>query len=177
MHHRVDRVLCFFSSRWNRDSPTPLPQESVPPPPLDPGGWAHSLAVAGEGVGTRIILYNRWIGPRRATSALRSLCIKWNTVGGNGQVDLLAKHTRARGRKRQVIPSHRISVIELWGLPLGWVGPNSDAIHCGTLCTLWSVQDMTLFCVVHMGPRPLPAVRDFTRDGSIGRSIEEKECS
>jgi hypothetical protein len=23
--------------------------------------------------------------------------------------------------------SHGISVIELWGLPLGWVGPNSDA--------------------------------------------------
>jgi hypothetical protein len=37
------------------------------------------------------------IGPRRATSALRSLYIKWKTVGGNGQVDLLAQHTQNRG--------------------------------------------------------------------------------
>ncbi len=36
-------------------------------------------------------------GPRRATSALRCLCIKWKTVGGNGQVDLLAQHTQNRG--------------------------------------------------------------------------------
>ncbi len=42
-------------------------------------------------------LYNRWIGPRRATSALRSLCIKWNFMGGNEQVDLLAKRTQNRG--------------------------------------------------------------------------------
>ncbi len=34
-------------------------------------------------------MYNRLIGPPRATSAQGSLCIKWNTVGGNGQVDLL----------------------------------------------------------------------------------------
>jgi hypothetical protein len=74
-------------------------------------------------------LYNRWIGTRRATSVLRSLCIKWNAVGGKGQVDLLAKHTqnlggregeglRARGSWQQVIPFHGISVIELWGHPL-----------------------------------------------------------
>jgi hypothetical protein len=24
-HHRIDRVLSFFSSRWNWDSPTPSP--------------------------------------------------------------------------------------------------------------------------------------------------------
>ncbi len=37
--------------------------------------------------------------PCRATSALRSLCIKGKTVEGNGQVDLLAKHTQNRGRR------------------------------------------------------------------------------
>ncbi len=43
-------------------------------------------------------LYNRWIGPSRATSALRALCIKWKTVGGKGQGDLLVKNTQnARG--------------------------------------------------------------------------------
>jgi hypothetical protein len=36
--HRVDRVLGFFSSRRNRDSPTPHPQASV-------------LSLAGEEVG------------------------------------------------------------------------------------------------------------------------------
>jgi hypothetical protein len=49
LHHRVGRVLSFFSSRRNWDSPTPHPQASVPcvpplAPPLVPGGGAHSLA-------------------------------------------------------------------------------------------------------------------------------------
>jgi hypothetical protein len=51
--HRVGRVLCFFSSRRNWDSPTPHPQACVPTHPLvrlgDGGGRAHSLA--GEGLG------------------------------------------------------------------------------------------------------------------------------
>jgi hypothetical protein len=50
-YHRVDRVvrvLRFYSSRWNWDSPTPSPAEECGPP-LVPGGGANSLA--GEGVG------------------------------------------------------------------------------------------------------------------------------
>jgi hypothetical protein len=57
---------------------------------------AHWISQKGRKQG----LYNRWIGPRRETSALRSLCIKWNTVGGNGQLDLLAKHTQNCGGGR-----------------------------------------------------------------------------
>jgi hypothetical protein len=36
--HRVDRVLGFFSSRPNWDSPTPSPADKCAPPPLVPGG-------------------------------------------------------------------------------------------------------------------------------------------
>ncbi len=32
LDHRVDRVLSFFSCRWNWDSPTPCPQASFIPP-------------------------------------------------------------------------------------------------------------------------------------------------
>jgi hypothetical protein len=57
-------------------------------------------------------LYNRRIDPRRgghATSALHCLCNKWRTVGGNGQIDLLAKHTQNRGGREGGV---RVS----WGL-------------------------------------------------------------
>ncbi len=50
--HRVGRVLSFFYTRWNWDSPTPLAAgERAPPPPptFGLGGRAHSLA--GEGLG------------------------------------------------------------------------------------------------------------------------------
>jgi hypothetical protein len=47
--HRVGRVLSFFSSRRNWDSPTPHPQASVPPHRLVPRGGAHSLAREGVG--------------------------------------------------------------------------------------------------------------------------------
>jgi hypothetical protein len=33
-YHRVGRLLSFFSSRRNWDSPNPSPQASVPPPPM-----------------------------------------------------------------------------------------------------------------------------------------------
>jgi hypothetical protein len=48
--YRVDRVLNFFSSRRNWDSPTPSPAGECAPPlhPLVPGG-EHSLA--GDGFG------------------------------------------------------------------------------------------------------------------------------
>jgi hypothetical protein len=48
--HRVDSVsvICFFSSHWNWDSPTPSPAGECAPS-LVPGEGAHSLA--GEGVG------------------------------------------------------------------------------------------------------------------------------
>jgi hypothetical protein len=46
---RVDRVLSFFSIRWNWDSPTPSPaRRRMCAPPLVPGGGAHSLAGEGE---------------------------------------------------------------------------------------------------------------------------------
>ncbi len=49
-YHRVGRVLSFFSSRRNWDSPTPQPQASVPTHPLVLGGvGAHSLAGKGWG--------------------------------------------------------------------------------------------------------------------------------
>ncbi len=38
-----------FSSRWNRDSPTPLATGECAPPPFGPGGRAHSLAAKGVG--------------------------------------------------------------------------------------------------------------------------------
>jgi hypothetical protein len=47
--HRVGRVLSFFSSRRNWDSPNPSPAgECAPPPPVLAGG-AHSLAREGLG--------------------------------------------------------------------------------------------------------------------------------
>jgi hypothetical protein len=47
--HRVGRVLRFFSSRRNWNSPTPLAAGECAPPPFGPGGREHSLA--GEGLG------------------------------------------------------------------------------------------------------------------------------
>jgi hypothetical protein len=47
--HRVGRVLSFFSSRQNWDSPNPLPAGESAPPPLIPRGGAHSLARKGVG--------------------------------------------------------------------------------------------------------------------------------
>jgi hypothetical protein len=48
--HRVGRVLSFFSSRRNWDSPTPLAAgECAPPPPFGPGGREHSPAAKGVG--------------------------------------------------------------------------------------------------------------------------------
>ncbi len=47
--HRVGRVLSFFSSRWYWDSPNPSPAGECAPPPLVPGGVAHSLAREGVG--------------------------------------------------------------------------------------------------------------------------------
>jgi hypothetical protein len=51
LRHREGRVLSFFSSRRNWDSPSPHTQASVPPPlPFGSGGGAHSLAREGVGV-------------------------------------------------------------------------------------------------------------------------------
>ncbi len=47
--HRIGRVLSFFSSRRNWDSPTPHPQASMPPPLWFRGGGEHSLAGKGWG--------------------------------------------------------------------------------------------------------------------------------
>ncbi len=47
--HRVDRVISFFSSRRNWDSPTPSHAGECVPPPLVQGEGTHSLA--GERVG------------------------------------------------------------------------------------------------------------------------------
>ncbi len=44
------KVLSFFSSRWNWDSPTPSLAEECALPPLVPGGGAHSLGRGGGGV-------------------------------------------------------------------------------------------------------------------------------
>ncbi len=49
--HRVGRVLSFFSSRRNWDSPNPSsPGECAPPPPPVMSGGAHSLGREGLGV-------------------------------------------------------------------------------------------------------------------------------
>jgi hypothetical protein len=51
LHYRVDRVLDFFSSRPNWDSPTlSRAGESAIPPLFGSGGGLHSLEM-GEGVG------------------------------------------------------------------------------------------------------------------------------
>ncbi len=50
--HSVGRVLSFFSSRRNWDSPNPSPAGDCahpPPPRLVPGGGVHSLAREGLG--------------------------------------------------------------------------------------------------------------------------------
>ncbi len=39
LDHRVDRVLSFFSSRRNWDSPTPSPAGECAPPPLGKRRW------------------------------------------------------------------------------------------------------------------------------------------
>ncbi len=59
-HHRVDRVLSFFSSRWNWNTPPPHPQASVCP---SPGGGAHSLAGGGpnSNEGTCTVALSRYI--------------------------------------------------------------------------------------------------------------------
>jgi hypothetical protein len=49
VNHRVGRVLSFFSSHRNWDSPTPLAAGECAPPPFGPGGRAHSLAAKGVG--------------------------------------------------------------------------------------------------------------------------------
>jgi hypothetical protein len=40
--HRAGRVLRFFSSRWNWDSPNPSPAHECAPHPVVPGGGAHA---------------------------------------------------------------------------------------------------------------------------------------
>ncbi len=47
LFHRVGRVLSFFSSRRNWDSPNPSPASECAPPPLGLGQGAHSLAREG----------------------------------------------------------------------------------------------------------------------------------
>jgi hypothetical protein len=49
VHHRVGRVLSFFSSRRTWDSPTPLPQASVTPHPLAREGGHTRLRERGWG--------------------------------------------------------------------------------------------------------------------------------
>jgi hypothetical protein len=48
-YHRVGRVLGFFSSRRNWDSPTPFAAGGCAPPLFGLGGRAHSLAREGLG--------------------------------------------------------------------------------------------------------------------------------
>jgi hypothetical protein len=47
--HRVGRVLSFFSSRLNWDSPTPLAAGECAPPPFGPGGGNTRLRLKGCG--------------------------------------------------------------------------------------------------------------------------------
>jgi hypothetical protein len=47
--HRVGRVLIFSPVVGIGTPPHPHPQARVPPPPLVPGGGAHSLAAEGVG--------------------------------------------------------------------------------------------------------------------------------
>ncbi len=49
LNHRVGRVLSFFSSRRDWDSPNPSSAGECAPPPPVPGGGAHSLAREGMG--------------------------------------------------------------------------------------------------------------------------------
>jgi hypothetical protein len=51
IHHRVGRVLSFFSSRRNRDSPNPSHAGECSPSPLVRWGGAHSLATGERGGG------------------------------------------------------------------------------------------------------------------------------
>jgi hypothetical protein len=70
--HRVGRVLSFFSTRWNWDSPTPLAAgECAPPPPtLWSGGGGHTrLRERGwgspnsdEGTFTVVLFCTLWVG-------------------------------------------------------------------------------------------------------------------
>jgi hypothetical protein len=49
LFHRVGRVLSFFSSRRNWDSPTPLAAGECAPPPFGPGGGNTRLQQKGWG--------------------------------------------------------------------------------------------------------------------------------
>ncbi len=50
--HRVGRVISFFTSRRNWDSPTPHPQASVPPPLWFRGEGPGAHSIAGKGWGS-----------------------------------------------------------------------------------------------------------------------------
>ncbi len=68
-NHRVDRVLSFFSSRPNWDSPTPLTRirVPVPPPRFGSGGGTFACGRGGGGVPIRTrwqtLWYSRYICP------------------------------------------------------------------------------------------------------------------
>ncbi len=55
-YQRVGRVLSFFSSRWNWDSPNPSPASECTPPPFGSGGRG---TLAGERGGGRVPIPKR----------------------------------------------------------------------------------------------------------------------
>jgi hypothetical protein len=86
--HRVGRVLSFFSSRQKWDSPTPHPQESVPPPLWLGGGGLHTRwrergwgsPNSDEGTYTVVLcIYKYFVGLTYWPASLCSLATQFQT--------------------------------------------------------------------------------------------------
>jgi hypothetical protein len=86
--HRVDRVLSFFSSHWNWDSPTPSHAGECAPPPFGSRGVTHSLAEEREGEDYQFGRGDRHCGTLR----INVLC-----AGGPGYLAALAVALAAAG--------------------------------------------------------------------------------
>ncbi len=59
--HRVDRVVSFFSSRRNWDSPNPSPAGECAPPPPPPGSGGRSWESPNSDEGTYTLWYSLYI--------------------------------------------------------------------------------------------------------------------
>ncbi len=150
--HRVGRVLSFFSSRRNWDSPTPLAAgECAPLPPFDPGGGGGHTRLRERGVPIPTRGHTLWCSIntrtlwRQATMVIcRSSCKdRGGDFGGVNELarqdQLCAEHSLS-GRKIAVFPEscwdtqhHPREVI----VPVGGDGPGPPGflkppVDCGT---------------------------------------------
>ncbi len=97
--HRVGRVISFFASHPNRDSPNPSPAGECAPPPLLPGGRA---TLAGDRGGGRVPIPTRGHTLWYSTYICTLLYIPVRHVTGNDQ-DYLRKIPRVVVQKSALL--------------------------------------------------------------------------